>query len=86
MLTQTSKRIVGRDTGRVIESIPATRALAKRSALAAVVALTGFGFYSIAGAADVGLALAAYGLLVFGRVSPVVVVALSVLVGSLWLT
>ena len=39
-----------------------------------------------AGAADVGLALVAYGLLVFGRVSPVVVVALSVLVGSLWLT
>jgi YHS domain-containing protein len=56
MLTQTSKRIVGRDTGRVIESIPATRALAKRSALAAIVALTGFGFCSIAGAADVGLA------------------------------
>lgn len=58
MLTQTStpKRIVGRDTGRVIESIPATRALAKRSALAAIVALAGFGFSSIAGAADVGLA------------------------------
>ena len=56
MLTQTSKRIVGRDTGRVIESIPTTRAFAKRSALAAIVALTGFGFCSIAGAADVGVA------------------------------
>ena len=56
MLTQTSKRIVGRDTGRVIESIPTTRAFAKRSALAAIVALAGFGFSSIAGAADVGLA------------------------------
>ena len=56
MLTQTSKRIVGRDTGRVIESIPATLVLAKRSALAAIVTLAGFGFSSIAGAADVGLA------------------------------
>ena len=58
MLTQTStpKRIVGRDSGRVIESIPITRVLAKRSALAAFVALAGFGFSSIAGAADVGLA------------------------------
>lgn len=56
MLTQTSKRIVGRDTGRVIESIPTTRTFAKRSALAAIVALTGFGFSGIAEAADVGLA------------------------------
>ncbi len=34
--------------------------------------------------ADVALALAAHGPHVFGRVSPVVVVALSVLVGGVW--
>ena len=58
MLTQTSthKPIVGRNSGRVIESIPGTRVLTKRSALAAFVALSGFGLSSIAGAADVGLA------------------------------
>ena len=59
---------------------------------AAVVGILGAALYdpvwtsAIHSTADVGLALAAYGLLVFGRVSPVVVVALSVLVGSLWLT
>lgn len=59
---------------------------------AAVVGILGAALYdpvwtsAIHSTADVGLALVAYGLLVFGRVSPVVVVALSVLVGSLWLT
>ena len=59
---------------------------------AAVVGILGAALYdpvwtsAIHSTVDVGLALAAYGLLVFGRVSPVVVVALSVLVGSLWLT
>lgn len=59
---------------------------------AAVVGILGAALYdpvwtsAIHSTADVGLALAAYGLLVFGRVSPVVVVALSVLVGSVWLT
>ena len=59
---------------------------------AAVVGILGAALYdpvwttAIHATADVGLALAAYGLLVFGRVSPVVVVALSVVAGGLWLT
>ena len=57
---------------------------------AAVVGILGAALYdpvwtsAIHSTADVALALAAYGLLVFGRVSPVVVVALSVLVGGVW--
>lgn len=59
---------------------------------AAVVGILGAALYdpvwtsAIHSAADVSLAVAAYGLLVVGRVSPVVVVVLSVLAGSLWLS
>jgi chromate transporter len=58
---------------------------------AAVVGILGAALYdpvwtsAIHATGDVALALAAYGLLVFGRVSPVAVVALSVLAGALWL-
>ena len=59
---------------------------------AAVVGILGAALYdpvwtsAIHAPLDAALALAAYGLLVFGRVSPVVVVALSVVAGGLWLT
>lgn len=58
---------------------------------AAVVGILGAALYdpvwssAIHSTDDMALALAAYGLLVFGRVSPVAVVALSVLAGALWL-
>ncbi|MEN9535049.1 MAG: hypothetical protein RIR37_322 [Verrucomicrobiota bacterium] len=54
-LASTPTHIVGRDTGRVIESIPASRVLAKRSSLVARAALLGLGLSAIATAAEVGL-------------------------------
>lgn len=59
---------------------------------AAVVGILGAALYdpvwtsAIHATTDVALALAAYVLLVFGRVPPVVVVVLSALLGGLWLT
>ena len=64
--------------------------LAMAGVNAAVVGILGAALYdpvwtsAIHSTADVALAVVAYGLLVFGRVSPVVVVALSVLVGGVW--
>lgn len=57
MLTQTSTltRIVGRETGRAIRSISGSLGLIKRTALAAMTALAGFGFPGFAEAADVAL-------------------------------
>jgi YHS domain-containing protein len=55
-LSSKIKHVVGRCSGRAIESIPEMRVLAKRSAFAAFVALAGFGFSNIVNAADVGLA------------------------------
>ncbi len=55
-LSSQIKHVVGRCSGRAIESIPRMRVLAKRSAFAAFMALAGFGFSSAVGAADVGLA------------------------------